>query len=349
MRVKNFLCVIILLLLVGISEAAQLPRRISVVIFPAQNSTELEVWESKFYPYDVLRQKMNDYLESMFKRSPLVDVRTLDEAGMNQWLSSSRRGDDMAVQIELFSSTMRERHVLGNYESAKFLIRIRVYDTAQVKELSVRNVKGTDRRFTLDSESDVFFFDATIKGLGRPFRDGLDLFGLTQQPYKGQRMSRPTWQQFNTTPYWAAIRKAIEEAQKQAMTQIRNAIRSNDPSAQLTANDNFSPSYVTAGRILSPTADSKRIRRKYIISLGAFANCSQDGVRVGEILDVVRSDTYVTVSPEEPIAVIPKVIGKVKVIKVYEDNAIVQVIRDNQKEPIQLNDLVIKRTTITGR
>ncbi len=344
MQVKKFLWLILLIALsVNICEAAD-SRRISVVIFPAQNSTELEIWESKFYPYDVLTQKMNDYLESMFKRSPFIDVRVLDEAGMNRWLSSSRRGDDMAVQIELFSSTMHDKHALGNYESGKFLIRLKVFDSARAKQIAVKNVKGTDRRFTLDSQEDILWFDAAVKGLGRPFRDGLDLFSLTQQKDKGQKMSRPTWAQFNGTTYWAAIKKAIEESQRQAMAQIRNAVRSNDPA------DNF-VSYQTVGRILSPTKDSKRNHRKYIISLGRFAKGDQDSVRVGEILDVVRSDTYITVSPEDPVAVIPQSVGKVRVVQVFDDNAIVLVIRSDKKDPVKLNDLVIKRasTAITGR
>ena len=349
-RARKFLCAVILLLVfVAGCEASEGQKRLSVVIFPAINSTEIEVWESKFYPYNVLEQKMNDYLEQLFKRSPLVEVRTLDEAGMNRWLSGSRRGDDMAVQLELYSGVMKDKHVVGNISTAKFLMRIRVFDTARVRELAVRNVKGTSRRFTLDSEEDVFWFDAAINGLGIPFEGGLDLFGLTKQSYKGQKMSRPTWAQFNGTSHWQAIENAINEAHRQAMSQVRNAIRSNDPNAELTANDNFQPSYITVGRILAPTATSKRKRRDYIISLGAFANGALDGVRVGEVLDVIRSDTYVTVVPEDPVVVLPKVIGKVKVIKVYEDNAIVRVIKDNRKEPITLKDLVVKRTGITGR
>ena len=347
--IKKCLCIAILLLCVSTSHASNAPRRLSVVIFPAINSTSIEVWESKFYPYNVLEEKMNDYLEELFKRSPLVDVRTLDEAGMNRWLSGSRRGDDMAVQLELYSGVMKDKHVVGNISSAKFLMRIRVFDTARVRELAVRNVKGTSRRFTLDSDEDIFWFDAAVNGLGIPFEGGLDLFGLTQQSYKGQKMSRPTWGQFNGTSHWQAIKNAIFEAHRQAMAQVRNAIRSNDPNAELTANDNFQSSYITVGRILAPTATSTRKYRSYIISLGSFANGSLDGVRVGEVLDVIRSDTYVTVVPEDPVVVLPKVIGKVKVMKVYENNAVVRVIKDNRKEPITLKDLVVKRTGITGR
>ena len=115
------------------------------------------------------------------------------------------------------------------------------------------------------------------------------------------------------------------------------------------ANDNFSSSYTTIGRILAPTATATRKRRDYIISLGGLADGAAVGVRVGEILDVVRADTYVTVDPENPVVVLPNVIGKVKVIKVYDDNAVVRVVKDNRKEPITLKDIVVKHTKITGR
>ena len=346
---KKFLCLILIILFIsfGKSEAAQ--RRLSVVIFPTINSTELEVWESKFYPYNVLEQKMSEYLETLFKTSPLIEARVLDEAAMNRWLSGSRRGDDMAVQLELYQAILKDRHVVGTMETGRALIRLRVYDRAKVQQLAVRNVKGTSKRFTLDSEEDIYWLDNAVTSLGIPFEYGLDLFGLTRQPYKGQKMSRPTWDQFKGTSHWQSIKNAINEAYKQSMNQVRNVIRSNEPDAQLFANDNFSSSYITMGRILAPTANSKRRKREYIISLGSYANGALDSVKVGEILDVVRSDTYVTVVPDDPVVVIPKVIGKVKVIKVYEDNAIVRVVKDNKKEPVTLKDLVVKRTGTTGR
>ena len=345
---KKFLCLIFILFVFSPASFAETQRRLSVVIFPTINSTELQVWESKYYPYNVLEQKMSEYLEQLFKLSPLTDVRVLDETAMNRWLSGSRSRDDMAVQLELYQAIMKEKHIIGTAATGKALIRLRVYDRAKVQEIGVSNVRGTDKRFTLDSEEDIYWLDAGI-GLGIPFEYGFDLFGLTKTNYKGQKMSRPTWDQFKGTSHWQAIKKAIEEAYKQSMSQVRNVIHSNEPNSKLMANDNFSSSYTTIGRILAPTATSKRKRRDYIISLGGLANGVTVGVRVGEILDVVRADTYVTVDPENPVVVLPNIIGKVKVIKVYDDNAIVRVIKDNRKEPITLKDIVIKHTKITGR
>ena len=345
---RKFLCLTLLLLTVcGISEAGQ--RRLSVVIFPTVNSTELEIWQSKYYPFNVLEEKMSEYLESLYKTSPLIDARVLDEAAMNRWLSGSRSGDDMAVQLELYSAVMKDKHVIGTATSGRVLVRIRVFDRARVREIAVRNVRGKSSRFTLDDDASVFWFDAAVAGLGVPFENGLDIFGLTQSKYKGQEMSRLTWDQFKGTAYWQAIKNAIANAHRESLDQIRNVIRSNEPNAAFAGRDNFSDKYSTIGRILAPTATATKKKRDYIISLGKFANGSNDGVRVGEVLDVIRADTYVTVVPEDPVVVLPKVVGKVKVIKVYEDNAIVRVIKDNKKEPVTLKDLVVKQTGITGR
>ena len=349
---KKILCAVILLAVFASSGWAggqRGQRRLSIVIFPTINSTGLEIWESKYYPYNVLEQKMSEYFESLYKRSPLVEARVLDEAAMNRWLSGSRRGDDMAVQLEMYSATLKDKHILGTAETGKVLLRLRVYDSRRAGQLAVRNVKGTDRRFTLDSDEDVFWFDAAIAGLGIPFEGGLDLFGLTKSNYKGQKMSRLTWNQFQGSSHWQAIKNSINAAYEESMNQIRNVIRANEPDAQLLANDNFSTSYETIGRILAPTATSTRKRRDYIISLGRFANGALDSVKVGEILDVVRADTYVTVVPSDPVVVLPKVVGKVKVIKVYDDNAIVRVVQDNRKEPVTLKDIVVKHTRMTGK
>ena len=346
---RKILCLVIFLAVFGTSEAAQQQRRLSVVIFPTVNSTGLEVWESKYYPYNVLEQKMSEYLEELFKSSAMIDVRTLNEEAMNRWLSGSRRGDDMAVQLELYRAIMKDRHIVGNAQTGRAYVRLRIYDRAKVQELAVKNVRGTDQRFTLDSDEDIYWFDASISGLGIPFEYGLDLFGLTKQDYKGQKMSRPTWDQFKSTSHWQSIKNAINTAYKQSLPQIRNAIRSNEPDAAIMANDSFSIKYITIGRILAPTATATRKKRDYIISLGGLANGALEGVRVGEVLNVMRSDTYVTVDPENPVVVLPKVVGKVKVIKVYDDNAIVRVVSDNKKEPITLKDIVVKQSGLTRR
>ena len=346
-KISRTIVALALLIASSASAWADEPRRLSVVIFPTLNSTGMEVWESKWYPYNVLEQKMSDYLETLYKRSPLIEVRVLDEAGADRWLSGARRGDDMAVQMELYEAILKERHVVGDIETGRVQLRLRIYDSAHARQIATRTTEGADKRFTLDSPEPIFWLDAAVVSLPIPFKDGLDLFGLAGGQHKGQKMSRPTWDQFKSTSHWQAFKNAIEEAYHESMSQVTNVIHSNEPMSASMGDDTFSPSFTTIGRILAPTAKSTRKRREYIISLGSQADGAGAAVRVGEVLDVIRSDTYLTVVPEHPVVVLPERIGQVKVIRVYEKNAVVRVIKDNRKEPITLKDMVIKRTGVS--
>jgi hypothetical protein len=166
----------------------------------------------------------------------------------------------------------------------------------------------------------------------------LDLLGLTGTKYRGQRMSSPTWEQFNNTSAWQAFKNATEAAHQQIMMQIGNALTRNNRGFETVST--LTGSYTSAiGRIISPAASSTRRRREYIISLGEM-----DSVSVGDVLEVIRSDTYVTVDPDRPVVVIPKEIGRVRVRWVQAKEAIVTVTHENDKnDPIQLKDIVIKR------
>ncbi|MDR1873558.1 MAG: hypothetical protein LBQ90_00885 [Synergistaceae bacterium] len=322
------------------SAGAQEPRRLSVVLFPTENQTDLEVWQSKYYPYSVLEQKMTEYLATLFYNSPLIDVTVLDENGMNRWLSQPYRDEDMALQMELYNARMKEREISGTVETGRVALRMKIYDTVDGERFATRVAAGKSTRYTFNPGDDgLFWIDTLIVPLTLPFKDGLDPLGLTRVSDKGQRMSRPTWQQFSGTSHWQSIKNAIEEGYHEAMGQVSNVIRRNDPDSVENGDDSFSPSFATAGRIISPTAQSTRKRREYIISLGR-----SDAIRVGDVLDVVRGDTYVTVDPEHPVVVMPQTIGKVRVVSVQEKNAVVRVIRDNKKEPVRLKDVVIKTT-----
>lgn len=344
-KLKIYLLALVICL-IPIGGWAAEPRRLSVVIFPTENSTGLEVWESKYYPYNVLERKMTDYLEMLFKHSPLIDVRVLDEQGMNRWISDPHRTGDMAVQMELYGALLKDREIMGKVETGKVNLRLRVFDAVRAEQFAMRTISGKDKRYTFGGEDNVFLLDAVAVSLPFPFKDGLDIFGLTSQRDKGQKMSRYTWNQFQSTPYWQAFKNAINEVYFQAMAQDGNAIRRNEPDAEELGQDYFYSGIVTVGRIVSPTENSKRKRREYIITLGRQALGPQDSVRVGDILEVMRGDVYSTVDPENPIALLAMSKGKVKVIKVQEKNAVVVVIQDKKKDPIQLKDLVIKVTKV---
>ena len=313
-------------------------RRLAVALFPTENNTDIQVWESKYYPYSVLEQRMTEYLATLFNDSPLVDVTVLDENGMNRWLSQPSRADDMAVQMELYGAVLKEREILGNVETGSVKLRVRIFDATDVDPLVTRIAVGKDRRFTFDPGDDKLFL-VNEKIMSIPFTfGGMDLLGLFKAPDKGQKMSRPTWQQFAGTSHWQAIKNAVKDAYQESMAHVSLVLMRNDPDLyEEGAFPPFNPFIVNVGRIISPTAASTRRRREYVISIGR-----EDALRVGDVLEVVRSDTYISVDPENPVAVVPQSIGKVKVTSLQERTAVVVVIRDNRKEPIQLTDLVMK-------
>ncbi|MCL2010925.1 MAG: hypothetical protein FWG71_10350 [Synergistaceae bacterium] len=339
-KIKRAVCVMLPLLLMGLAAGADArpaldQRRLSVVLFPTENHTDIQVWESKYYPYSVLEQRMTEYLASLFNDSAMVDVTILDETGMNRWLDSSYRPDDMAVQLELYGAVLKEREVLGKVETGSVKLRVKIFDASEDDPFATRVAAGKDRRYTFDPGDDrLFWIDQKVISL--PF-GGMDVLGLTKVPYKGQQMSRPTWQQFAGTSHWQAIKNGIKDAYRESMAHVSIALKRNDPEMYDAGAPPFNPFPINVGRIISPTADSTRRNRKYVISMGR-----EDALQVGDVLEVVRSDTYVSVDPENPVAVIPASIGKVRVTDLQERTAVVRVIRDNRKEPIQLTDLVMK-------
>ena len=314
-------------------------KRFRIKLFPVINQTDFQVWESKYYPYSILESKINDYLASLFMDNPRMEAEVLDSIGMRRWMTSQRRDGDMAAQIEIYSALMKTRdNVLGNYDTNAIAMRVRVYDSINAENFADQPVHGKDKRYTFaPSEGQLFYLDSMIS-LPIPFADGLDLLGLTKSKYKGQKMTYPTWAQFNETSTWQAFKNATKAAHRQIMMQTTGAITRNSGGSEIAAT--LAGSFSSAiGRIIAPTASSTRRKREYIISLGEL-----DAVSVGDVLDVIRSDTYITVDPGRPVVVIPKEIGKVRVTWVQEREAIVTVTQEkDKKDPIQLKDIVIKK------
>ncbi|MCL1874929.1 MAG: hypothetical protein FWF87_01565 [Synergistaceae bacterium] len=322
----------------GENLLSEVAEHLSIKLFPVINRTNFQVWESKFYPFNILEVKINEYLLSLFLDHPKVDAEVLDQRGMNRWLAARQRDGDMAAQIEIYRASMKTRdNVLGNFDSNAIAMRVRIFDSINARKFAERPVHGVDKRYTFaPSEGQLFFLDSIIS-LPVPFSSGLDLLGLTKQKYKGQKMSFPTWEQFNETSAWQAFKNATEAVHRQIMMQAGSALARNSGSEAASAL--FGSFSSAIGRIISPTESSTRKRREYIVSLGEM-----DAVSVGDVLEVVRSDSYITVDPDRPVVVLPKEIGRVKVKWVQEREAIVTVTQEkNKNDPIQLKDIVIKR------
>ncbi|GHV37822.1 hypothetical protein FACS1894187_15610 [Synergistales bacterium] len=322
-------------------------KRITVVLLPTENNTDIQIWRSKYYPYSVLEERTTEYFASLFADSPMVDVVILDENGMDRWFAQPYRTEDMAFQLEIYDGMFKDKaNGLGSRSVGKVSLRLKAYDAVNAERFATRTAVGKDTRYTFNPDGEkLFWIDATVTSLPIPFKDGLDLLGLTQTQERGQKMSRPVWREFATTSHWQAIKNSVNNAWHEAMGQVSIALRRNDPEGWQRGEIAFNPYAIEIGRIISPTATSTRKKREYIISIGR-----ENALQAGDLLDVIRSDTYITVDPENPVAVVPQRVGrardngvgKVKVLSVQERTAVVRVIKDNRKEPIQLNDLVMK-------
>jgi hypothetical protein len=318
--------------------AAEQPRRLSLVLFPTLNRTDFQVWESRYYPYSILERKMTEELALLFESNPRIDVLILDETGMNRWLASPFRQEDLAAQMELVQASQKQRNLLGQWESSSVMLRVRIFDAANAEQFGTDVARGRDKRYTFDpGASQLFFLNAIVLNLPVPFTDGVDWLGLTGTRDKGQSMTYPLWNQFHDSSQWQGFKNAIAAAKDEIMGQVERAMRRSGTLTDEGPGD-FGAMFTEVGRIISPTAKSTRRRREYIISLG-----NMDSVQVGDVLDVVRSDTYVTVDPERPVVLIPNVVGKVRVTWAQAHEAIVVVIQDkDRRNPIQLKDLVVK-------
>lgn len=295
-------------------EAAS-PRHI--VLLPTLNYTEYEIWESKYYPVNVLESKMTEYLASLLRQNPFTDVSILDDSQAQRWMNDpySRQGA-FAVQMELYSVLAKEREVLGSFEKGDVSLRVRIYSAADAELETSYISSGKDQRYTFNpGDNRLYLLNTRTSIIDIFYRNGLDFLRLTP-PDKGQKMSRLTWQQFSGTPYWQAFKNAIKGVAV-GIADMRDG------------------ELAVIGRIIAPTANSTRRNREYIITLGR-----QDALAVGDILQVVRGDTYITVDPENPVVLLPRVVGNVRVIKTMSEQAVVRLLNENSQNPVQVNDLV---------
>ena len=265
------------------TTAHMAPRSgVTVVVFPVRNATDQGVWESKYYPGDILPDKLGKFFRQILKDAPLVEVR---EGDREPWLSGQRREGDLAVDLEIYRFEPRRREGLGTAERGIVSLRMVVYDGTTGQERYRTVIDGKSSRWTPE------------------FRQKPDDPALI-------------WASFEKSPFWAAFQNAARRARDDIFRGYTG--------------------YAVMGRLVSPMADSTRERPRYIVSLGKF-----DSLKVGDLLAVGRSDTYITVDPENPVVVMPRLVGKVRVDFLKPREAAVTVVEEDENDPIQLRDLVI--------
>jgi len=267
------------------------PQGLEIALFSVLNSTPQKVWPNKYYPGDILPEKVEQYVLEYLLDSPLISVTRLDEPGTAQWLSGERRYKDLGLFFEIYRFSLYKNTVVGAKYGARVSLRMSVYDSFSGEKIYSQTYSSQNSRWTPEFRPDTWMSP------------------------QGQKVTT-YWQSFTESPYWAAL----QDATRQALDDLTQGYTG----------------YQIAGRILSPTEDSTEEDRKYIISLG-----KRHSLRQGELLGVVRSDTYITVDPENPVVLMPKLVGKVRVLFLKDQEAIVRVIAEDPENPIELRDLVL--------
>lgn len=131
------------------------------------------------------------------------------------------------------------------------------------------------------------------------------------------------WERFAKTPHWSAICRALDIALREVV-------------------DGYN-GYRVVGRIAaraervdgSLSVPKKEQDRIWHITLGR-----KDGVRKNDVLSVTRASSVRTITPESPEMHFPQVVGRVKVIFVKGEDAVVIVVEESKDGPIQLGDAV---------
>lgn len=262
------------------------------MVTPIPNNTPFRVWGSKYYPGDVLSERMTNHLFQRMREVPRLNISTVHGTNPDRWATTGYTPDDLIVQMSLEQANFKKKDTLGTKAMWDVVIRMYVYNAA-TKRVVYENVVREN-----DSRNYVFYNDMMESG---PIY----------------------WDMFAETPYWSAIRHAIDVA----FTEVVDGYNGYRIVGRIVAK---------AERVDGSLSVKKKDRDKlFHITIGR-----EDSLRVGDILSVTRSSSVRTIAPDATEMHFPQVIGRVKVIFVKGQDAVVQVIKESKEGPIELGDAV---------
>lgn len=291
---------------------------ISVEVMQTMNTSGYEVWHSRFYPIDVLEEKITSYCISQLKRSPFIRI-------YNETASTGQAKKDISLQLEIYSLLEKDKDFFVQDKRSTVRMRMKLYDTLGTEIPYVTSVVKKDQRIIPSPGDDRLFF-LSARGFS-PFdplyKDGIDLFRLAPREDKNN-FTHPVWDDFKHSTTWAACKKAID-AMLDEVT------------------EGFTGLYHTASILRSITTNDVKGKEKstphvqYIISAGHF-----EGIKKGDILTVFREKTYKGISSNKHETTFPEEVGKVVVVQVSAHNAIVETVlkEEGERDEVTLSDMV---------
>ncbi|MDR1132710.1 MAG: hypothetical protein LBL05_01025 [Synergistaceae bacterium] len=164
------------------AEAIALDKgeRVSVaLVTPVANNTEFRVWMNKYYPGDILSEKMTSYMLRRMREMPRVNVGEVSGANPDYWDMMGSSRNDLVIEINLDQFNYYKKDSLGSKVRWDAALHIYVYNAAK-KLIYDTVVRERDNRHY------VLYNDVMERG--------------------------PVyWEKFEKSPYWPALRRAMDE------------------------------------------------------------------------------------------------------------------------------------------
>jgi hypothetical protein len=165
------------------AEAVALDKgeRVSVaLVTPVANNTDFRVWMNKYYPGDILSEKMSGYMLRRMREMPRVNVEQVAGKNPNYWDMAGSSRNDLVIEINLEQFNYNKKNTLGSKVSWDAVLHIYVYNSSK-RLIYDTVVRERDDRYY------VLYSDVMERG--------------------------PVyWEKFEKSPYWPALRHAMDEA-----------------------------------------------------------------------------------------------------------------------------------------
>jgi hypothetical protein len=151
------------------------------LVTPIENNSGFSVWESKYYPGDVLSRKMSDHVYRRMKEIHRIDPIRLVSDIPDFWPTEGFSDKDRILRISLERFDYIKKDTIGSKVYWDVIFHAYVYD-GSTRELLFDSVieESDERQYVL-------------------YQDILD----TEPIY---------WQNFEKSPYWPVMRKALDRA-----------------------------------------------------------------------------------------------------------------------------------------
>ncbi|MDR0764242.1 MAG: hypothetical protein LBE65_01450 [Synergistaceae bacterium] len=165
------------------AEAVALDKgeRVSVaLVTPVANNTEFRVWMNRYYPGDILPEKMTNHMLRRMREIPRVNVEQVSGAGPDWWDMTGSSRNDLVIRTNLEQFNYHKKDILGSMVRWDAVLHIYVYNASK-RLIYDTVVRERDNRYY------VLYNDIMERG--------------------------PVyWEKFEKSPYWPALRHALDEA-----------------------------------------------------------------------------------------------------------------------------------------